>query len=136
MAMVIGPTAADDKDGWNKVKPSKKKQKKLTFTNISREPSAAASKSRPMAADSQGINSGTGGGNRPTKTATIITPPQGVTKKRKSLEDDKEDGQEEGVAVMEVVLDDIVSELWRKENVTSGHCPRYWYTVDCHAHSR
>jgi hypothetical protein len=27
------------------------------------------------------------------------------------------------------VLDDIVSELWRKENVTSGYCPRYRYTL-------
>jgi hypothetical protein len=27
------------------------------------------------------------------------------------------------------MLDDIVSELWRKENVTSGYCPRYRYTL-------
>jgi hypothetical protein len=27
------------------------------------------------------------------------------------------------------LLDDIVSELWRKENVTSGYCPRYRYTL-------
>jgi hypothetical protein len=54
-----------------------------------------------MDADPQGINSGTGGGNKSTKT-TVVTPPQGATKKRKSLEDDKEDGQEEGVVDMEV----------------------------------
>jgi hypothetical protein len=81
MAMVIGPKAVEaaertsDKDGWNEVKPSKKRQKKLAFTNIPREPSEAASKSGPMEADPQGINSGTGKGNRPTKTATIVTPP-------------------------------------------------------------
>jgi hypothetical protein len=89
----------DDKSGeddWHKVKPSKKKQnkvkwskkrqKKLTFGKIPREPASAASKSGPMDADPQGTNSGTGGGNRPTKTATMVTPPQGATKKRKSLE--------------------------------------------------
>jgi hypothetical protein len=101
-------TMGQEGEGWNKVKPSKKKhkvkpnkkqQKKLVFKNIPRE---AASKSRTRAADSQGINSGTGGGNRPTKTATIITPPQGATKKRKSSEDDKEEGQEEGAVGMEV----------------------------------
>jgi hypothetical protein len=27
------------------------------------------------------------------------------------------------------MLDDNVSELWRKENVTSGYCPRYRYTL-------
>jgi hypothetical protein len=27
------------------------------------------------------------------------------------------------------MLDDIVSELWREENVTSGYCPRYRYTL-------
>jgi hypothetical protein len=37
----------------------------------------------------------------PFKT-TVVTPPQGATKKRKSLEDDKEDGQEEGAVGMEV----------------------------------
>jgi hypothetical protein len=31
--------------------------------------------------------------------------------------------------VSSCLLDDIVSELWRKENVTSGYCPRYRYTL-------
>ena len=89
------------KDGWNKVKPSKKKQRKLTFGKTPREPS-----SRPMEMDQgidsgTGINSGTSKGNKTIQT-TVVTPPQGVTKKRKSLEDDKEDGQEEGVVDMKV----------------------------------
>jgi hypothetical protein len=120
-----------EEEGWNKVKPSKKKQnkvkwskkrqKKLTFGKTPREPASAASKSGPMDADPQGIDSGTGGGNRPTevdptqgtdditsagnnsnKTVTMVTPPQEATKKRKSLEDDKEEGQEEGAVGMEV----------------------------------
>jgi hypothetical protein len=108
-ALVAGKAQEDDKSGkedWHKVKPSKKKhkvkpskkeQKKLTF-KTPRE----ASKSGPINADPQGINKSTGGGNRPTKTATIITPPQEATKKRKSLEDDKEKGQGNGVVGMEV----------------------------------
>jgi hypothetical protein len=50
----------------------------------------------------QSIKDSTGGGNRSTKTATMVTPPQEATKKRKSLEDDKEEGQEEGAVGMEV----------------------------------
>jgi hypothetical protein len=34
---------------------------------------------------------------------------------------------EDSIAVL--LLDDIVSELWRKENVTSGYCPHYRYTL-------
>jgi hypothetical protein len=110
-APVAGMKAQEDdksgKEDWHKVKPSKKKhkvkpskkqQKKLTFKKTPSE----TSKSGPMEADPQGIDSGTGGGNRSTKTATIVTPPQGATKKRKSLQDDKEDGQEEGAVGMEV----------------------------------
>jgi hypothetical protein len=110
-APVAGMKAQEDaksgKEDWHKVKPSKKKhkvkprkkeQKKLTFKKTSRE----ASKSGPMEADPQGIDSGTGGGNRHTKTVTMVTPPQEATKKRKSLEDDKEEGQEEGAVGMEV----------------------------------
>jgi hypothetical protein len=52
-----------------------------------------------MDADPQGIDSGTSGGNKSIQTI-VVTPPQGATKKRKSLEDDKEDGQEEGAANM------------------------------------
>jgi hypothetical protein len=78
--------------------PSKKRQKKLAFENIPREASnpldpwmetLKASTVAPVEATS------------PFKT-TVVTPPQGVTKKRKSLEDDKEDGQGEGVVDMEV----------------------------------
>jgi hypothetical protein len=87
------------KDDWHKVKPHKKKQqRKLTFKKT---PPREASKSGPMEVD-QSIKDSTGGGNRPTKTATMVTPPQGATKKRKSLEDDKEEGQEEGAVGMEV----------------------------------
>jgi hypothetical protein len=84
------------------VNSTKKKQKKLTFTKIPREPSAAASKSGPMEVvdPTQGIDSGAGG-VKSTKT-TVVTPPQGATKKRKSLEDDKEKGQGNGVVGMEV----------------------------------
>jgi hypothetical protein len=94
-------------EGWNKVKPSKKKHKvkpskkqpkKLTFKKTQRE----ASKSGSMDVDPQGIDSGTSGGNRHTKTVTMVTPPQEATKKRKSLEDDKEEVQEEGAVGMEV----------------------------------
>jgi hypothetical protein len=105
------PMEGQEEEGWNKVKPSKKKQnkvkwskkrqKKLTFGKSPREPASAASKSGPMDADPQGIDSATGGGNKSIQT-TVVTPPQEATKKRKSLEDDKEEGHEEGVVGMEV----------------------------------
>jgi hypothetical protein len=102
----------DDKSGeddWHKVKPSKKKQhkvkwskkdqKKLSFKNIPRE----SSKSGSMEVDpTQGTDGNTNAGNNSNKTATMVTPPQEATKKRKSLEDDKEEGQGKGVADMEV----------------------------------
>jgi hypothetical protein len=102
-----------EEEGWNKVKPSKKKQnkvkwskkdqKKLSFKNIPRESAAVPSKSGSMEVDpTQGTVGNTSAGNNSNKTATIVTPPQGVTKKRKSLEDDKEEGQEEGAVGMEV----------------------------------
>jgi hypothetical protein len=37
-----------------------------------------------------------------------------------------------GCTTNHTMLDDIVSELWEEENVTSGHCPRYRYPVNCH----
>jgi hypothetical protein len=93
------PEGTNGKDDWHKVKPHKKKQqRKLTFKKT---PPREASKSGPMEVD-QSVKDSTGGGNSPTKTVTMVTPPQGVTKKRKSLEDDKEDGQEEGAVGMEV----------------------------------
>jgi hypothetical protein len=78
----ISPTEGmSGKDEWHKVKPHKKKQqRKLTFKKTSpRE----ASKSGPMEVD-QSIKDSTGGGNRPTKTVTMVTPPQ-EPQRRESL---------------------------------------------------
>jgi hypothetical protein len=58
---------------------------------------------RPTEVDpTQGIDGITSAGNNSNKTVTMVTPPQEATKKRKSLEDDKEEGQEEGAVGMEV----------------------------------
>ena len=81
--LMEGTEGMSKKDSWNKVKPSKKKQRKLAFENV---PSIASSKSGPMEVDpTQGIDDHcTSTGNKSTKTATIVTPPPGLKKKRKS----------------------------------------------------
>jgi hypothetical protein len=104
MTSTSSPVSASGTEGvgarWKTVeaKPSRKKQKKLAFTNIPRE--SVDSKSGPMAVD-QGIDD-RGAGDK-SKTI-VVTPPQGATKKRKSLQDDKAVGQGEGVVGMEEPL--------------------------------